>query len=117
MNKARAIANFGLNTKVLLKIPPFIQGALDNFKEQFTQIKEVIEDLKTNQEKIKGDVASCHAKKIMNPPECYKEIRGPIQYTLEERKEWEKKNHGWHKGVHFEPETIPKTDMIKEEKK
>lgn len=117
LNKGKAVANFGMNMKVLLKIPPFIQGALNNFKEQFTQIKEVIEEVKSNQDRIKAEVTQCHEKKLMNPTECYKEVKGAIQYNKEVRSTWEKKNHGWHKGVHFEPETIPKTDMIGETKK
>jgi hypothetical protein len=66
---------------------------------------------------LKGEVSHCHSKKLLHPIECYKEARGVISYTAEDRVEWEKKNHGWHKGVHFEPESISKADMIKEEKK
>jgi len=51
------------------------------------------------------------------PTECYKQINGAITYTETERKEWEDKNHGWHKGTHFEPSKVPKTDMIIEEGK
>ena len=29
---------------------------------------------------------------------------------------WGFGDHGWHKGTHFEPETIPTTDMIAETK-
>ena len=117
INKGKALAYFAVNMTTLAKVPSFIKGALENFKSLYDEIKEVIDDLKEHQAELKKNGEQCHKSQQHHPIQCYKTIFGAIQYSATERNEWERKNHGWHKGVHFEPETVPTTDMVLEEKK
>ena len=116
INKAKALGYFASNVATLSKVPAFVKGALENFKAQYEEIKEVVDWMKDNVNELKKNGENCHLAKMHLPTECYKQVHGAITYTATDRSAWETKNHGWHKGVHFEPETIPTTDMIAEVK-
>ncbi len=46
MSKAKAVAGFAQNITFLQKIPKMIEEAIANFKAQYEEVMEVIEDLK-----------------------------------------------------------------------
>lgn len=114
MNKAKALSAFAQNVKIVQKIKPFMEAAIDNLKTNFEQVKEVLEELKTQQDKYDEHGKSCFGEKKHMPIECYEKIYGPITYTKQEREEWEQKVKGFHKGTYFNPEKVGKENMKQE---
>jgi len=114
INKAKAIAAFAYNAKQLLKLPPYLKESLENFKSQYEELKEVIQDLKENQHKLKHDGGECFEKKLKDPVECYHLVHGEIKYNLKERQAWEayRYERRRHKGGHFDPNQYPLTNLI-----
>ena len=53
MKKGKALLNVGNNIKILSKIPGFIKTALEKFKNDLTELKDAVQELKTNLDKIK----------------------------------------------------------------
>lgn len=114
MSKGRALMSIALNIKHVAKVPMFLKNALQSMKAEFDEIKEAMESLKENIEKIGHDALKCVQQKLEKPYECYSGTVGKIQYTHAERKEWEKKmrEKSSREGGNFNPENYPTTDMI-----
>lgn len=81
MKKGKALLNVGLNIKILAKIPAFIKTALEGFKADLTELKDSMQELKANLDKIKTAGGQCIQKGVSNSVDCYKTIHGPIKYT------------------------------------
>jgi hypothetical protein len=117
MKKAKALANFAYNVKQLSKVPAFIKNALEGLKNDLEEVKAAKEDVQTNWPKFKAHGQACSTAGIKGPVACYKQIYGPIKYTMPQRLEWESKMRDivWRKFTkRFNPIEYPMTDLIEE---
>lgn len=116
MKKAKALMAVGINLKLIAKIPNFIKGAAEGIKGDFLELKESLDDLKTNFAKTRTDAQTCSAQSTVGAVACYKLIFGPIKYTKAERDEWEvkMKERADKREEVFNPLDYPLIDMIPE---
>jgi len=107
----------GLNLKLFHNI---IERMHKNFKElrdQYQWMKHFIKGCKSGKSKIKSIGKRCHEKDLVDPVECYYLIEGPIKYTKEQRKQWEKRmaERAKKMGVIFKPTDYMLTDLVEGE--
>ena len=117
MKKPKALLAFAYNVKQLSRIPAFIKKAIEGFKADLEEVKEAKNEVQTNYPKFKVDGKACAAAGHSKPVECYKQIHGPVKYTMAQRMEWEgqMKEIVWRKFTkHFDPMQYPLTDLIEE---
>ena len=116
MKKGKALLATGYNIKNLSKIPAFIKTSIEGFKNDLTELKEAVEELKINLPKIKISGTTCATAGVNTPVECYKQIYGPIKYTQDQRTEWEAKmqERADKLEIRFNPNDYPLTDMVAE---
>lgn len=117
IGKGKAIMAMSFNMKMVTKIPGFIKESLEEAKGDLDELKEAINQLKMNMPKLKIDGAACKAKNIVLPLPCYVSSFGPIRYTRQERLTWEMfmEDRCRAKGMRFNRDNYPTTDMIVEE--
>lgn len=111
MAKAKAMAALAKNMKNLAKVPKFFKEALENQKQQMQDVKEFVEDVKNNQAQYGENGKKCYEGKHHLPPLCYEHVHGPINYSKDDRREWEHRVRGNHNGTFFDPSSVPKNNM------
>ena len=89
MKKSKALMAFGINIKNLAKVPGVVKAALERAKNDLEELKEAVNQLKTEWPNFKQHGSGCAAANISEPKDCYKRIYGPIKYTMAQRREWE----------------------------
>lgn len=120
MKKSKALMAFAYNIKMLTKVPSFIKNAVEGLKADLEEVKAAKTEIETNWPKFKGHGQTCAAAGNTTPVPCYKQIFGPIKYTMPQRLEWENQMRDivWRKFTkRFDPMQYPLTDLIEEPKK
>ena len=77
--KVKAIANCAENIIETKKIPDIVTKTVEGFKRDLKELKEIVEDLKNNQQKYLDGGKKCHEAKITYAYPCYKHIHGDIK--------------------------------------
>lgn len=72
------------NIKTLTGIPSVMKEAKEHLMEVYEDLMGLIKLLKIKEElnKLKQGGKDCFTKKIADPILCYKEVYGPIKYTV-----------------------------------
>jgi hypothetical protein len=79
LNKVKAVAACAEDVIEIKKIPEIVTKTVEGFKKDMMELKEIVEDLKKNQQKYLDDGKKCHEAKLVNPVPCYKHIHGEIK--------------------------------------
>jgi hypothetical protein len=64
VSKGKAVFNFSFNMKMVVKIPAFIKTTMEEAKGDLDELKEAVNQLKMNMQKMKVDGQTCAAKNI-----------------------------------------------------
>ena len=76
--KVKGIANVAEDIMEIKKIPDIVTKTVEGFKRDMLELKEIVEDLKNNQQKYLDNGKKCSDAKLINAVPCYKHIHGEI---------------------------------------
>jgi hypothetical protein len=117
MKKSNALMAFAYNVKQLARIPSFIKNTLQSLKGDFQEVKDAMDEIKTNIATYSAHGKACAAMNIKDPVGCYKKVFGPVKYTMKQRKEWDAwmNDFMWNKkGRRYDATKFPLTDLIQD---
>jgi len=81
LKKGKAIIMMALNLRTIIKIPKFIQQAVEEIKSDYEELKEAIENLKKNFRYVEADVQKCITDGKDTPTDCFSNLFGGIKYS------------------------------------
>jgi adenylosuccinate synthase len=79
LNKVKAVAACAEDVLEIKKIPDIVMKTVDGFKRDMKELKEIVDDLRHNQQKYLDNGKKCHEAKITYAVPCYKHIFGEIK--------------------------------------
>lgn len=79
--KVKAGAALAEDVMEVKKIPDIVTKSVEGFKRDMQELKEIVEDLKNNQQKYLDDGKKCHEAKIAYAVPCYKHIYGELKWV------------------------------------
>jgi ElaB/YqjD/DUF883 family membrane-anchored ribosome-binding protein len=98
MDKMRAIKNAGVNAKNVAMVPGLCKSLKETVENAIKEVQGAIKEFNDSKSKIEDILKKCKDKKATTPKDCYVAAGNKINYTNEEKKQWEKERKPKKKG-------------------